>query len=120
MVRDDRLDEQPPRRISARAQAGEIFDGGRTVSAGVFAPRGGPSAATGGYVVSGRWSFVSGVQHSDWMMGGCIVQRWRQPVLLASRRAGRQADGGAGGEREVIDTWSVVGTVRHRKPRRGR
>jgi len=65
-------------------QAAEIFDGGRSVSAGVFAPRGRAERREGGYLVSGRWSFVSGVQHSSWVMLGCIVSGEDGPELLGN------------------------------------
>lgn len=86
-----------------------IYSGGRTVTAGVFAPRGRAERRDGAFVVSGRWSFVSGVQHCDWVLGGCVVYDGEQPDLLASgapnvRLMLMPADG-----IEVIDTWSVSG-----------
>jgi alkylation response protein AidB-like acyl-CoA dehydrogenase len=86
-----------------------IFAGGRNVSGGVFAPRGRAERRDGAYVVDGRWSFVSGVTHCDWVLGGCVVHDGDEPALLA--------DGGVDVRLalmpieavEVIDTWSVSG-----------
>ena len=89
--------------------AGEIFDGGRAVSAGVFAPRGRAERSDGGFLVSGRWSFVSGIQHSSWMMGGCIVYDGAEPVLLASGAPDIRLMAMPAEALEVIDTWSVSG-----------
>lgn len=83
------------------AHAAEVFGAGSVVG-GVFAPRG--KAVRSGEViaVTGRWSFGSGIAHSDWMMGGCLLA-------------------GPGGEPElrlalmpraslrIHDTWSVSG-----------
>jgi alkylation response protein AidB-like acyl-CoA dehydrogenase len=91
------------------AEAELIFAGGRNVTGGVFAPRGRAERRDGGYVVNGRWAFVSGVQHCDWVLGGCVVHDGEEPELLV---------GGAPDVRlmmmpadavEVIDTWSVSG-----------
>ncbi len=86
-----------------------IYAGGRSITGGVFAPRGRAERTGTGYRLSGRWSFLSGVQHCDWVMGGCIVFDGESPELLES---------GAPDVRlllmpidsvEVIDTWSVSG-----------
>jgi indole-3-acetate monooxygenase len=86
-----------------------IYAGGSAVTGGVFAPRGRAERRDGAYVVSGRWSFVSGVQHCDWVLGGCVVHDGEKPVLLADgspdvRLALMPTDAV-----EVIDTWSVSG-----------
>jgi indole-3-acetate monooxygenase len=86
-----------------------IYAGGSAVTGGVFAPRGRAERHGEGYVVSGRWSFVSGVQHCDWVLGGCVVHDGDEPVLLADgspdvRLALMPIDAV-----EVIDTWSVSG-----------
>ena len=92
-----------------REQAEPIFAGGRTVLGGVFAPRGRAERREGAFLVSGRWSFASNVQHCDWLLGGCVVHDGEEPELLP---------GGAPDVRlmlmpaaaiEVIDTWSVSG-----------
>lgn len=91
------------------AEAARIYAGGRAVTGGVFAPRGHAQRREDGFLVSGRWSFVSGVGHCAWVMGGCVVHDGEQPELLP---------GGGPDVRlmlmpiesvEVIDTWSVVG-----------
>jgi len=81
------------------------------VLAGQLAPRGTGKPAEGGYVVSGRWGFSSGMPHADWLIG-------------AFRPDGAdQGDGGPSGtgfgamivfvapksDAEVIDTWHVAG-----------
>jgi alkylation response protein AidB-like acyl-CoA dehydrogenase len=90
-------------------QAATIFDGGRTVGAGVFAPRGRAERRDGGYVVSGRWSFVSGVQHSSWVMAGCIVYDGETPELLPSGSPDVRLMAMPIESLDVLDTWSVAG-----------
>lgn len=93
----------------AEAQAGEIFAGGSGVCCGVFAPRGRAERRDGGYVVSGRWSFMSGVAHSGWMLGGCVVYDGEQPELLDGGRPDVRLVLIPTARVEVIDTWSVSG-----------
>jgi len=90
-------------------QATSIFDGGRGVCAGVFAPRGRAERRDGGYLVSGRWSFVSGVQHSSWVMAGCIVYDGETPELLPNGSPDVRLMAMPIGSVEVLDTWSVAG-----------
>ncbi len=81
----------------------EVFGDPDNVAAGVWAPRGAARRVDGGYRVSGRWAFCSGITHSDYLFGGCVVD----------------ADaGGSGtprvlalpvGELEIADTWQTSG-----------
>ncbi len=86
-----------------------IYAGGRSITGGVFAPRGRAQRRDGAFVVDGRWSFVSGVTHCDWVLGGCVVHDGEEPALLADgspdvRLALMPIDAV-----EVHDTWSVSG-----------
>jgi alkylation response protein AidB-like acyl-CoA dehydrogenase len=77
----------------------DVKVGGAIRPAGVAAP------ADGGYRVTGRWGFVSGCQHCDWIYGNCIEEGATgngdvPPLRVALFRAD---------EIEIEDTWSVSG-----------
>src|SRR5262245_46638340 len=89
--------------------ASAIFGGGRTVVAGQLMATGKAVAVAGGYRVTGRWAFGSGIEHSDWTIGICVVHDGDVPRLEPD---------GAPLERlvffptdvaEIIDTWHVAG-----------
>lgn len=81
----------------------EVFGDAENVAAGVWAPRGAARRVDGGYRVSGRWSFCSGITHSDYLFGGCVVdgggERPGTPRVLAMPV----------GELEIVDTWQTSG-----------
>ncbi|MCA9823213.1 MAG: acyl-CoA dehydrogenase family protein [Dehalococcoidia bacterium] len=55
-------------------EADEIFGGSQwPILAGLVWPRGKAKPTKGGYQVSGRWSFGSGIHQSDWVYGGTLV-----------------------------------------------
>jgi alkylation response protein AidB-like acyl-CoA dehydrogenase len=97
-----------------REEAREVFGDPRGWVGGVFAPKGRAKPTQAGELkVSGRWPFASGVDHCDWLMGGCLVEG-----------EGNEGDGGrraADGPPDtrlalvpahavsVIDTWEVAG-----------
>ena len=68
-------------------------------------PAGRLAPAEGGYLLSGRWPYASGVDSSDWMMLGAIGQGPSDeapgPRIVLVRAA----------DIEVIDTWHVSGLV---------
>ena len=91
------------------ADARDVYGEPTGCVGGVFAPKGRAVAVPGGYRVTGRWPFTSGVDHSDWLMGGCLVEDDGDIRVL---------DGGIPDIRlmlmpssdvEVIDTWTVSG-----------
>jgi alkylation response protein AidB-like acyl-CoA dehydrogenase len=87
------------------AGANEIFGDPSTVAAGVWAPRGRAVIVDGGVRVSGRWSFCSGISHSQWLFAGCVLDDPQAgaegPILrvVALPTA----------ELEILDTWHTSG-----------
>ncbi len=81
----------------------ETFADANTVAAGIFTPRGRARAVDGGYRVSGRWAFCSGIMHSDYLFAGCMVEPdgEGEPVM---RTLGMPKS-----ELEVLDTWHTSG-----------
>lgn len=54
------------------------------IIAGVFAPRGRAVDEGDSYLVNGRWQWGSGSPNAHMIMGGCVVIRNGEPVLLPS------------------------------------
>src|SRR5258705_7032416 len=76
-----------------------LFGDRRGVAAGVWAPRGTARTVDGGVVVSGRWSFCSGITHADMMFAGCLVDDQRVPSVVALAKE----------DLAVLDTWHTLG-----------
>ena len=83
----------------------ETFGDPENVAAGIFTPRGRARPVDGGYRVSGRWAFCSGIMHSDYLFGGCMVETAgdEEPIMrtLGMPRSGL----------EIIDTWHTSGLL---------
>jgi alkylation response protein AidB-like acyl-CoA dehydrogenase len=89
--------------------ARKIYGGGRTVVAGAVKPSGKAFIVDGGYRVTGHWAYGSGIRHSTWTLGNCVVHDRDGPrnepngppemrlVIFPTAAA------------EVIDTWRVSG-----------
>jgi len=100
------LPEDGARRIFGAA------DGVRPVVAGQLAPRGTGHPVRGGYLVSGRWGFSSGIVHADWLIGAFKPD---------GDEPGEDRDAAPTGfprmivflvpkdQAEVIDNWHVAG-----------
>ncbi len=59
------------------SQAGldRVFGSGRIPTASIsFFPAGRATRSKGGYRLSGRWRFNSGIRHAEWVIGGTIVK----------------------------------------------
>ena len=85
--------------------ATEIFGDPRTVAAGVWAPRGKAAVVEGGLRVSGRWSFCSGISHSQWLFAGCVLDEpatdQEGPVLRVAALPKAKL--------QILDTWHTSG-----------
>ncbi len=81
----------------------EVFGASEKVAAGVWAPSGRARRVEGGYRVSGQWAFCSGIRHSDYLFGGCMVAEAGgdspTPRVLGIPTS----------ELEVLDTWNTSG-----------
>ena len=89
--------------------ARQIYGSGSAIMAGSAHPTGKAFVVDGGYRVTGRWGYGSGIQHSNWVVGNCIVH---------DRGGPRPGPNGVPEMRlaifpssavEVIDTWNVSG-----------
>jgi len=78
----------------------EAFGDADKVAAGVWAPGGRARRVEGGYRVSGRWSFCSGINHSEHLFGGCMVDADGDGEEPSGRTLGM-----AKTELEILDTW---------------
>jgi alkylation response protein AidB-like acyl-CoA dehydrogenase len=89
--------------------ARRIFVDDRAAIAGNMGSIGKAEVVKGGYRVTGRWAYGSGITHCEWALGGCVVHDNDGP---------RRALGGAPEttiaffptrEAKVIDTWDAGG-----------
>ena len=78
-------------------------DGVPPKTAGVFAPLGTAVPADGGYLLTGRWSFASGVRHSQWISAGAKVVTQKPGYPAQIRATLRTSDV------KIHDNWHVMG-----------
>jgi alkylation response protein AidB-like acyl-CoA dehydrogenase len=90
--------------LPAETRSERLGDG--QVAAGVWAPRGKARPVDGGFVVSGRWGFCSGIGHADYLFAGCFVEGdaesdggRRVPSVVALPKE----------DLEILDTWHTLG-----------
>src|SRR5512139_539804 len=90
--------------------AKEMFPSLDMVTAGLLFPTGHAEIVPGGYRLTGRWQFGSGITHADWVISGAFIYRDGEPEpgpdgdphdskLMMVRRE----------DVEVIDTWYTTG-----------
>ena len=81
----------------------EIFAGGRIPRfASSSRPMGKAVPTVGGYIVTGRWPFASGVLHSEWILAGI-------PIADDAAPGGRRAIVFPTASAEIHDNWHVAG-----------
>lgn len=81
-----------------------MFAGGRIPrAAGCYMPTGHAVEVAGGYRVTGRWAYASGIRHAAWVSGTARVVRDGTPTDE------RRAFVVPVGDVEVHDTWRVAG-----------
>jgi len=82
------------------AGARQVFAPGRPppLVMGTPGPRGTGRAVAGGYLVSGRWGFASGIAHADWLLAGFRDTDDRLLVGVVPRE-----------HAQVVGDWRVAG-----------
>jgi indole-3-acetate monooxygenase len=86
----------------------EIF-GSNSRLAGSVNPTGKAVAVTGGFRVSGRWSYGSFIQHSHWTVGNSIVYDGETPRRDSNGAPDIRFMIFPTSEVEIIDVWHVAG-----------
>lgn len=83
----------------------EYWANDRTMSASSFAPSGRLTPVDGGYKLSGKWSFCSGIDHARWMLlAGIAGMLSKDPPIPDIRFALLPKS-----DVTVIDDWHVMG-----------
>ena len=91
------------------ASAREIYGAKDAIVAGALRPSGVARATTGGYQVSGRWAFASGIDHCAWWNGGCIVHKSGAPGPTDPSTPQTVLVFFPATDGERIDTWDTGG-----------
>ncbi|MEM1413305.1 MAG: acyl-CoA dehydrogenase family protein [Myxococcota bacterium] len=94
-----------------RAGARALFADDASIPAGVFAPLGRATPVPGGYRLSGRWPFTSGVENADVRLGGGLVfeEGGEGPRLLPGGQPELRSFFMRAGDTRVEDTWKTSG-----------
>lgn len=81
-----------------------------TITAGLLFPVGRAEQVAGGWRLTGRWQFGSGITHCDWVVSGAFMYRDGEPV---PGPAGEPRDSRLfmvpRADVEVVDTWHTTG-----------
>jgi alkylation response protein AidB-like acyl-CoA dehydrogenase len=87
-------------------------DGSDPFSCACFAPTGAAVPADGGYRLSGKWSFASGVDHASWIRLGAFIKSPNSNDAEPGDGS-RPGDGAFFllpiGDVEIVDNWFVYG-----------
>ena len=95
--------------LAAYAADTELFVDPSGIYAGVFAPRGRAKPVEGGYRVSGRWPFTSGVENATVRLGGALVFEGDTPRTLATGEPEIRSFFFTAEQTSVVDTWHTSG-----------
>jgi indole-3-acetate monooxygenase len=95
--------------ILSEPVARRIFVEDRAAVAGNMGPHGRAEIVEGGYRVSGRWAYASGIGHSEWILGGCVVHDADGPRRLPNGSHETTLAFFPARDVQVIDTWEVGG-----------
>jgi alkylation response protein AidB-like acyl-CoA dehydrogenase len=86
-----------------------IYGAADAVVAGALRPVGRLRPVEGGFTASGRWTFASGIGHSKWWLGGCVLYDADMPQKGSSGETETRLVFFPAEEGELIDTWDAGG-----------
>mgnify|MGYP000042824043 CR=1 FL=1 len=86
-------------KFGAEAQAAFFKDGAIPRAPAPLAPTGKAVPVEGGFRVSGRWEWATGVNHSDWLLVNGLNPETMEPIFCAMPV----------GQAEIDDVWYVSG-----------
>ncbi len=79
-----------------------LYAGGPDViTGGAFSPSGSAVPVEGGYLIRGRWAFLSGCEHCNWLFGNCIEDVGGETKLRMAVFSPAEI--------EIEDTWKTSG-----------
>src|SRR5204862_2266713 len=78
-------------------------------TAGMLAPVGRADRVPGGYRLTGRWGFGSGITHADWVFAGAHTYTGGERDLGANGKPIWRVMMVAPGDVELIDNWYATG-----------
>jgi alkylation response protein AidB-like acyl-CoA dehydrogenase len=87
----------------------EMFPVLDVIAAGMLPPMGRADRVPGGYRVSGRWSFASGIAHADWVSAGAFVHAGGEQERSVSGKPYWRVMMVRPDEVELIDNWRATG-----------
>ncbi|WP_086843028.1 acyl-CoA dehydrogenase family protein [Amycolatopsis kentuckyensis] len=93
------------------AAAREMFPRLDLITAGMLFPAGRAERVPGGYRLTGRWTFGSGITHCDWVISGAFLYRDGKPDPSPDGRDPHDSRlfMVPAAEAEVIDNWHTTG-----------
>ena len=91
---------------AARAMAGAPPD---FRLAGSFRALGRARPVKGGYRVTGRWDFASGVNHANWLVSPCVIMDGQAPRVEADGSPHTLKMWIPAAQARIEETWNVVG-----------
>jgi len=90
------------------AVAKEMFPRLDMATAGLLFPTGRAERVEGGYRLTGRWQFGSGITHADWVISGAFLYQDGEPLLVDGSHDSLLLMVPAA-EVRTIDTWHTTG-----------
>jgi alkylation response protein AidB-like acyl-CoA dehydrogenase len=84
-------------------------NGPDTIIAGSSTPAGTAEAVAGGWRVNGRWPFLSGCQHAEWIGGFCIMTKDGEPLSEPAGAPMVRAVVLPARDWQIEDTWHAMG-----------